>query len=172
MEKRSSFIAPIIVLVAICFVASAVLAGVFQITDPIIQERATEAANQAMAEVLPKGRTFTQYDGELADGVQSAYVTGNDAGLVCSTSFNGFGGAVKLMVGVDNEGKVTGIQVMEQSETPGVGSNALTADYLGRFTDQTSVDGIDAYSGASWTSGAVKKGVAAALEQYKLVFGK
>ena len=172
MEKsKNSFIAPIVVLVVICFVASAVLAGVFKITDPIIQTRAQEAANQAMAQVLPAGRDFTEFKGDLESGITAAYSTGNDAGTVCSTSFNGFGGAVKLMVGVDAEGKVTGIQVMEQSETPGVGSNALTDEYLAQFKDATSADGIDAYSGATFTSKAVKRGVNAALAQAAAIKG-
>ena len=166
MEKtKQSFIAPIIVLVVICFVASAVLAGVFKITDPIIQSRAQEAAEQAMIQVLPEGRDFKQFEGALESGVTAAYTTGNEAGTVCSTSFNGFGGAVKLMVGVNADGKVTGIQVMEQSETPGVGSNALTAEYLAQFKDVDSADGIDAYSGATFTSKAVKRGVNAAIAQ-------
>ena len=164
MEKsKQSFITPIVVLVVICFVASAVLAGVFKITDPIIQTRAQEAANKAMTEVLPEGREFKEFEGTLESGVTAAYTTGNEAGTVCSTSFNGFGGAVKLMIGVNAEGKVSGIQVMEQSETPGVGSNALTPDYLAQFKDVDSADGIDAYSGATFTSKAVKRGVNAAL---------
>ena len=166
MEKsKQSFIAPIVVLVVICFVASAVLAGVFKITDPIIQSRAQEAAEQAMTQVLPEGREFKQFDGALESGVTAAYTTGNEAGTVCSTSFNGFGGAVKLMIGVNADGKVTGIQVMEQSETPGVGSNALTSEYLAQFKDADSADGIDAYSGATFTSKAVKRGVNAAIAQ-------
>ena len=61
MEKsKQSFIAPIVVLVVICFVASAVLAGVFKITDPLIQTRAKEAADKAMTEVLPEGRDFAE----------------------------------------------------------------------------------------------------------------
>ena len=172
MEKtRSNFAAPVIVLVVICFVASAVLAGVFKITDPLIQTRAQEAANQAMTEVLPEGRDFTEFTGELVNGVTAAYSTANGAGTVSSTSFNGFGGAVKLMVGVDADGKVTGIQVMEQSETPGVGSNALTADYLARYSGADSADGIDAYSGATFTSKAVKRGVEAALNQAGVISG-
>ena len=166
MEKsKQSFIAPIVVLVVICFVASAVLAGVFRITDPLIQTRAKEAADKAMTEVLPEGREFSEYAGGLESGITAAYTTGNEAGTVSSTSFNGFGGAVKLMVGVNAEGKVSGIQVMEQSETPGVGSNALTAEYLAQFKDVDSADGIDAYSGATFTSKAVKRGVNAALAQ-------
>ena len=170
-KSKNSFIAPIAVLVVICFVASAVLAGVFHITDPMIQQRSAEAASQARTQVLPEGRNFEPYDGELTAGVTDAYIAGNGAGVVCSTSFNGFGGAVKLMIGMDQDGKITGIQVMEQSETPGVGSNALTESYLAGFTGLESSEGVDAWSGATFTSKAVKRGVDAAAAQFAMISG-
>jgi len=172
--KKTSIFAPIIVLVAICFVASALLAGTYQLTAPTIAERSAAEANAARAAVLPEATSFTLYEGELASGVIDAYTAEGAegaAGMVCQTSFNGFNGAVKLMIGLDAEGKVTGVQVMEHSETPGVGTNALTAEYLARFSGQTSADGVDAYSGASFTSKAVKNGINAAAAQYALIFG-
>ena len=170
MEKTNkNIIAPVLVLVAICLVASAMLAGVFQVASPIIDTRAAEAATQARSAVLPDGDTFKKWEGELAEGVQDAYTAENGAGMVCSTAFNGFNGAVELMIGMDAEGKVTGIQVMSQSETPGVGSNALTEEFRSRFTGLTSADGVDAYSGATFTSKAVKNGVNAAAAQFEII---
>jgi len=171
--KKQNLLAPVIVLVAICFVASALLAGAYQLTAPVISVRQEEEANAARQAVLAGAEKFTMYEGELAKGVQDAYIAeGKDGpmGIVCQTSFNGFKGAVKLMVGIDAEGKVTGIQVMEHEETPGVGTNALTVDYLGQFARQTGADGIDAFSGATFTSKAVKNGVNAAVAQYTAVF--
>ena len=172
MEKaKNNMIAPIVVLVAICLVASAMLAGIFQVASPIIDARSEAAATEARSAVLPAGNTFTKWTGELANGVKDAYTADNGAGMVVSTSFNGFGGAVELMIGMDSEGAVTGMQVMSQSETPGVGSNALTDAYRAKFTGQTSANGIDAYSGATFTSKAVKNGVNAAAAQFALIGG-
>ena len=165
-------IAPIVVLVAICLVASAMLAGVFKVASPIIEARSEAASTEARSAVLPEGNAFTKWDGELVEGVNDAYTADNGAGMVFSTSFNGFNGAVELMIGMNAEGAVTGIQVMSQSETPGVGSNALTDAYLGKFTGQTSAEGIDAYSGATFTSKAVKNSVNAAASQFALISGK
>ncbi len=173
MEKtaKTSLLTPIIVLVAICLVASALLAGAYQLTSPIIAVRAEEEASQARMSVLPEGKGFTKFSGQLVKGVENAYTADNGAGIVCQTSFNGFKGAVKLMIGVSADGSITGIQVMEHEETPGVGTNALTAEYLAGFTGQVAADGIDAYSGATWTSKAVKNGVNAALDQFALIKG-
>ena len=173
--KKSNLFAPVIVLVAIGFVASALLAGAYQLTAPKIALRVADEANQARMAVLPAAKEFKLYEGELVKGVLDAYTAEGaegPAGLVCQTSFNGFKGAVKLTVGIDAEGKVTGIQVMEHEETPGVGTNALTAEYLAQFSGRPTADGIDAYSGATFTSKAVIKGVSAALEQYSAVYGK
>ena len=41
-----------------------------------------------------------------------------------STDKNGFGGAFKVMVGFDSEGKILGYEVLEHSETPGLGAQA------------------------------------------------
>ena len=168
-SKLSTF-APIIVLVAICLVASFLLAGVYQLTAPVIAEITEKTNSEARLAVLPEGNSFTQItDVDLVNGVNDVYKADNGAGIVCSTSFNGFGGAVKLMIGVSADGQVTGVQVLEQSETPGVGSNALTTSYLEQFNGQSDAAAVDFYSGATFTSKAVRNGVSAALAQYSAV---
>ena len=172
--KKQNLFAPVIVLVAICLVASALLAGTYQLTAPTIADRTEREAKEARMAVLPDAKEFTVYEGDLVPGVLDAYTAeGEDgpAGLVCQTSFNGFNGAVKLMIGLDSNGFISGIKVMEHSETPGVGSNALTDSYLSGFGGLPNADGIDAWSGATFTSKAVRNGVNAAAEQYAAIFG-
>ena len=72
------------------------------------------------------------------------------------------------MVGVDANGQVTGVQKLEASETPGIGSNALTDAYLAQFNGKAQATDVDFFSGATFTSKAVRNGVNAALETYKL----
>ncbi|MCQ2073645.1 MAG: RnfABCDGE type electron transport complex subunit G [Bacteroidaceae bacterium] len=51
--------------------------------------------------------------------------SGNILGTaVESTDPNGFGGNLKIMVGFDPEGEILGYQVLEHSETPGLGAQA------------------------------------------------
>ena len=51
MEKaKNNMMAPIMVLVAICLVASAMLAGIFQVASPIIEARSAAEAEAAKAE--------------------------------------------------------------------------------------------------------------------------
>ena len=167
---KMSLIAPVIVLVCICFVASFMLAGVYGLTKPIIDDLTEKTNTEARLAVLPAADGFKEVTGvELENGVKDAFVANNGAGLVCRTSFNGFGGAVILMVGVDANGQITGVQKLEASETPGIGSNALTEAYLGKFAGNDKAEAVDFISGASFTSKAVRNGVNAALAQFKAV---
>ncbi len=172
MSKSSKFslFAPVIVLVCICFVASFMLAGVYGLTKPVIDEINEKTNTEARISVLPDADAFSEVTNvELIKGVKDCFVANNKAGMVCRTSFNGFGGAVILMIGVDANGNITGIQVLEQGETPGIGSNALTDTYLAQFAGKGDATAVDFYSGATFTSKAVRNGVNAALEQYKAV---
>ncbi len=185
MEKSSKpneLLAPVIVLVCICLVASFLLAGTYQITKPIIDMRAAEAASQARIAVLPEaaGSTFSPVeDATLVKGVKEVYKADNGAGYAMTTTYNGFGGQVEMMVGVSASGQITGLSVLNQSETPGIGSNALTDDFFQRFLGISSINGplgsggqdVDMYGGATYTSTAVFGDVEAALMQYGVING-
>ena len=85
-----------------------------------------------------------------------------------ATGKGGFGGDLKLMIGIDlGAGKQTGMEVVSHSETPGLGARieeiTFRSQWQGISTD-TSVGlsrdggGIDAISGATTTSRAAVKG--------------
>ena len=63
-------------------------------------------------------------EGEQVDGVSiyKAYVGDELLGAAVETQENGFGGTFKIMVGFDKNGAITGYQVLEHQETPGLGS--------------------------------------------------
>ncbi len=171
MKKNNNPIIPIIVLVGICLVVSTLLAFANSITAPVIEQRAADTANQARAVVLPDGDSFTEYDGPLVEGVTQAHLADNGSGIVCTTSSKGFGGNVDIMVGVNSNKEVTGIQILNHAETPGVGTNALADEYLNQFIGQSSADAVDVYSGATYSSKAVKNSVAIALTQLDVANG-
>ena len=91
-------------------------------------------------------------------------------------SVNGFGGAIDMMVGVDNAGTVTGVSIISHGETASLGANCTREDFRARFvgasdTLAVSKDGgsIDALTGATVTSRAVVSGVNLALDFVKEV---
>lgn len=78
-------------------------------------------------------------------------------------SAQGFGGAVTVKVTVD-EAAVTAIEIVGDAETDGIGKTAIE-EYAASLVGISSADGIDAKTGATITSEAVKAAVADALSQ-------
>ena len=76
----------------------------------------------------------------------------------------GFGGEIKVKVTMDGD-KIAAIDVLEHGETAGISDPAfkLTEQLIGK----TSVEGIDAVSGATFTSKGLLEAVANALAQVK-----
>ena len=169
--KNNSLIAPIIVLVLICLVASFLLAGVYQVTYPVIQVREAETMAKALASVLPKASSFTKQEGEgFVTGVSELYVADNGSGIVCTTECKSKqGGVIKMMVGIDSFGQVNGISVISHNETAGLGDKALAESYLQNYYGINSAEGIDevdALSGVTKTSNCIKESCKAAIQQF------
>ncbi len=172
---KNSKIFPSLVLVIICLVVTLALAGTYSVANPIILENQAKAADEARMTVLPEGDAFTAYDGTLVDGVLDCYMADNGAGMAITANYKGFGGAVKVMVGIDADGNITGATVTEHAETPGLGTKAMTPEYLAQYQGVGEVVGghinndanIDAISGATITSNAVYCSIEAALNQFK-----
>ena len=176
--KNNNFkenIFPSIVLVCICLIVTLALAGTYSIANPKIIENQMKAADEARMLVLPDGDSFTEYEGELADGVLDCYIADNKAGMAVTANYKGFGGAVKVSVGIDAEGNITGVTVTEHAETPGLGTKAMTVEYLAQYQGLGEVVGghinsdtnVDAITGATITSNAVYCSVEAALNQFE-----
>lgn len=167
--------APTVVLVVICLVATILLAGTYQVTKPMIEKITKENADAARMEVLSSAESFEQVDVDLMDGITEVYKATNDAGVVITSSFKGFGGAVVVMTGIDANGDITGVKVTEAAnETPGLGTKATVPEHLKKFVGASAItngedgDGtrVDSITGATYTSNAVYNGVYAALQQY------
>lgn len=179
------YVAPVLVLVAICLVVTAGLAVSYGVTNPIIIESERETADNNRQELLADADSFTEYDGALyvaEEGkvyVSECYVADNGAGIVVTVQTNSFGGALTAMVGVNSGGEVTGVTITSHSDTPGLGTKAMTDDYLSQYIGLTSLDSISAkedsqvdyVSGASVSSNAIHYGVYCALQQFQQMGG-
>ena len=112
---------------------------------------------QLMQTLLPGSENFTvePYSGEDAN---IASVHKGENGFVIETVTYGYAGNITMLIGVSNEGKVTGLMVREAHETYGLGNQALTdhvflSQFLnsaGEFTVGTA--SADAFSGATGES--------------------
>jgi len=159
-------------LLLITAVVAALLSVVNGITAPIIAKLNAEKTQKAIEAVLPGGGeeiSFTEDTGL----VQTVYK--GEKGYAVQVAPVGFDGAITMMVGIDFEGKVLGISIIDQSETAGLGAVCAATTSAGEnFRNQfigmsgtlaVEKDGgeVDSITSATITSRAVTAGVNAAL---------
>ena len=159
-------------LLIITGLVAAALAGVNSITAPRIAQLTYEKTQQAIEAVLPGGGE------EVTDYPKTALVSKvykGENGYAVEVTPGGFDNTITMMVGVDNEGNVLGIDIISHTETAGLGAvadaataagEAFRAQFAGQSGSVTvSKDGgqINAITGATITSRAVCEGVNAAL---------
>ena len=169
-------------LLAITAVTALLLGIVNYFTAPVIQQIQDEKKAAAMSAVLqaeeyPKVEGFVPAASTSAAGtgtvaaLYEAVQGGNTLGYVAEVTANGFGGAVSMVVGVTTDGAVTGVSVIDHSETQGVGSKVVNSqEVLSRFaglsgeiTVNSGENKVDGVSGATVSSKAVTAGVNAAV---------
>ena len=171
------YIQPVVVLVAICLVITFALAYVNSITSPIIAENSAKDASRA--ELLPAATSFEKYEGELLVAVpDKVFVTecyvAEGIGMVVTVQSSSFGGLITEMIGIDNEGSITGVKVTAHNDTKGLGTKAHESGYLEQYKGVTELAGADNIkgdsavtyiSGATISSNGVYQGVCVALQQ-------
>lgn len=171
-----------VTLFAICAVAALVLGVTNNITAPVIEERNIQASNEARKIVLSETDEFKELDGMNSDIVLEVYEgikDGQVIGYTIKTSSKGYGGAIELMVGISKDGKITGVEIGNHSETPGLGSKATEPMFKNQYVDKDVLNSllvvkgstnndneISAISGATITSNGVTSGVNAAMKIY------
>lgn len=169
MQFMKDFGKPTGVLTAICLVVAVALVSTYQVTEPIIGTNAKAAADAARAEVYVGETSFEEVGGELPDNCLEAYRAGS-SGYVFTTTSKGYGGVMKVMTAISNDGTIVGVKIFEHSETPGLGSRAAEPDHLAQYLDQNGdVSGVTAIGGATISSNAVKRAVESALAAFQAI---
>lgn len=153
-NAKNDFVMPIAVLTAICLVISLVLAFTEQATTPIIEAAELAAANAAKMEVLPAADSFETVElSEMPGGVTEVYNAVNGAGTVVIAEGKGYGGTMRIIVGIGADGKVTGTKTLAHGETAGLGSKTAEAPFQSQFMGKdAALDGVNVIGGASISS--------------------
>ena len=167
---KSDFIIPIVVLTAICIVASGALAATYDVTAPIIAEAERKAAEQARLEVLPEATGFTEVKLSGApEGIEEVYVSDNGVGYAITGVGKGYGGEMKVAVGIDNSGCIVNLKVISHEETAGVGSKVADSKYLDTIKGKdSSLDGVTSIAGATVSSKCLMGVIENAFTAYEM----
>lgn len=177
-------------LLLITGVAAGLLAYVDSLTKPKIEEQKRSEQEQALSWVLPQTKEGVIVT-HSAKGKVRYYIgyahkdTTNLVGYAFLAKGTGYSSDIETVVGVDTSGVITGIRVLSQKETPGLGSRIVEAkpgeaepwfqrQFKGKKADQVAVkkDGgeITSITGATISSRAVANSIReGALHLKKLI---
>lgn len=151
-------------LLVICAAVALVVSFVHTITADAIAEAADRQKREAIVRIFGEAE-ITERD-PLAG--TAAFFSVGDLGWCVNLTTGGFGGDIALMVGVNADGAVRGVEIISHSETPGFGAKADDPDYLGQYSGLTGKltlgRDVDVISGATISSRAILDGVNQALE--------
>ena len=147
MEKNNTaslIIKMALLLMVICAVVSAVLGAVNMITAPVIADIAAAKTAAAYNEVLPSTGEYTPVDYSDANVTAVAKCA---EGTVVEVSISGSQSMLALAIGVDNDGAITGVSVIDHGETPGLGAKSTEAEWRAQFVGQSSGLALDKKGG-------------------------
>lgn len=163
-----------LVLGVIAAVSAGILGGVNSFTSKVIEENSLKIVNEARREVLPIAVDFKQDEAKDVDGIQfipGINEEGNIVGYVASVSSPGYGGDINFVLGIDKDAKITGLNVVSNSETPGLGAKITGKEWqnqwIGRDDTYEFNKATDAFAGATISPKAVYTGIIKALNAYK-----
>lgn len=177
----------VLVLTAFAVVAGTALGFVYGITKSKISVSADVEKNTALKSVLPTLSRDAKERVLEHQGVQIPVVMDGDRdnfrGAVLELETRkGYAGKIRFMVGVDKDRRVTGLYILEQSETPGLGTKAKEETWWGQFKGkgqdnfkfQVKKDGgdADAITAATITSRAIADQVDIGLTALNQHLGK
>ena len=184
-----------VILTLITLIAGICLGAVYEITKEPIDQAQDAAKKEAWQQVFPDADVNdfepVDVDQKAADkaikdlGVKATIdevcTVGEEGYVVTATDKEGYGGDIKITVGITADGTINGISILSITETAGLGMRATEPafyeQYQGKQAEKfvVSKDGgdgepIDALSGATITSRAVTGAVNAALGYYQNAF--
>lgn len=118
---------------SITVIAGALLGGVYAVTKDPIAKMTQESQVKAIREVAPAFDNDPETDKWVTDinglefTVYPAYENGKlNGAAVKAVSMNGFAGEIVVMCGFQQDGTVKNYEVLQQGETPGLGSKMQT----------------------------------------------
>ncbi len=182
-KKESTFINMVLTLLIITGVSSLALSGVYELTKEPIAKAKKEKKERAIKAVIPEFDTMfvkmiMPQTGKDSLEIISAYKDSVLVGTAISTyTYKGYSGLIKLMVGLLPNGNIENIAVLEQKETPGLGTKIADTTFKNQFLGKdpsefmlkVNKDGgdVDAITAATISSRAYCDAVQRAYDAYK-----
>jgi electron transport complex protein RnfG len=191
----------VIALTAVCLGTAFILGGLYAFTKDTIEKQKREKKIRSLKSVLPPtdneiDKDYIEIDGgkdRRGNPVKVILYHGKKEGQLVGTAFSiiahdGYSGDIEFMMGVAPDKTITGIEIISQRETPGLGDKILKEKWRSEFKGQSLESktdkgilfldvkkdggGIDQFSGATITPRAVVKAVKEGLKIYESASSK
>ena len=184
-----------LVLLLVTAIAGGILAGVNGVTEPVIAEMERQKTFSAMLEIFTEADDFLPVDEALLAEIASANTfvievmeakKGDETiGFAMKAKSGGYGGDLITQIGINLDGTMAGIKILQQSETPGLGSRivddpAFAASFAGKNTASglsavkapSAENEVMALSGATVSTNGIMVGVNGAVEVFNNFLAK
>ncbi len=144
-------------LIIICIISGAALTATYGLTEERIEAVEQQKINESLSTIF-LGASFTEMDDYYI-----ATVSGEEIGYAFIAEGTGYGGTIRTMVGMYPNGTISGVSIISQSETPGLGTRIAEPDFTNQFSGKR-IEGvrlrrdggvIDAITGATISSRAI-----------------
>lgn len=162
-------ITPTIVLTIICTAAALLLVLAYELTKDRISEQRELKFNESVESLFGECETTIIDDNFGYDEIQKIAVT-SDGKTIIQVIADGYSkDGINILVGIDENGVLSGISFISLGETPGLGtkirdeSSFIEKNFIG-ITEAP--DNIDSISGATFSSKGMKKAVETAMNAY------
>ncbi len=163
-----SKIMPSLVLTIICAIAALLLVFAYELTKESIAEQKQLRFNSSVETLFGKTDCTLINDNFGEDSIQAIAVT-TDKKTAIQIAADGYSkGGINVLIGIDENGAVTGIEFVSLVETPGLGTKIRdNEDFRQQFYGASAPNvQIDTISGATFSSNGLKKAVDTALKVY------
>jgi len=170
----------LVVLIVICSIITGVVYGALE--DKIAENNFETKDNIDITSLLPEADSLKDLDIDIPEdskirSVKGAYSNDELKGYLIKVDSEGAYSTISIAIAITNEGKISGIEILSQNETEGLGDKIADDEFTSRFKDKTAKtpltlvndetsanDEVQGISGATISAQAVVDGVNAAIE--------
>lgn len=164
MEK----IKPTLVLTLICIIVSALLVFANSITKDKIAQAEADALNNSLVSVLGDGTNPKVSNYTSDDTTVNGIYTDDKNQVAFEMTVDGYSkGGLYLLVGINENGEVSGVSIITITETKGLGTKVQDDGFISQFIGATDTNyQFEKITGATFSSKGMKSAVDTALTIY------
>ncbi len=171
-----------LILLIVCGLSAAVVHYAHEIATPVIAHRQHQNIIMGYTQVLPQAVNLEDMplpDDSMITGIVRSEKDGQPNGYIYTVTPNGYNGQIHLMVGISYpHGTISGVKILQQTETPGLGAKCTEPEFLSQFAGKplqkklvvkktaAKESEVQAITASTVTSKAVVSGINAARKHY------